>query len=1216
MVRLSLSFLGTFEVALAERPVTTFEYDKVRALLAYLAVEADRPHRREALAGLLWPEQPEAKARHSLSQALLTLERAIADRQATPACLIVTRQALQFNPAGDYGLDVTTFTGLLAGCEVHDHQQLAACDACLERLRRAATLYRGEFLAGFSAGDALPFEEWTLVQRERLERLAVEALGHLAGGYGARGEYQAALPHAWRRVELDPWQEAACRDLMRLLALSGQREAALAHYEACRGRLAAELDMEPAEETRRLVEQIRAGTLGRGAEEQRSRGAGEKISVLFPRIPAPLPHCTPAPFVAHERELAQLDRFLQAALAGQGRVVFVTGMAGKGKTALLQEFARRAGAAHPGLVVAAGSGNAYTGQGDPYLPFRQILGLLTGDVEARYASGALSPHQAGRLWALLPLTVQALLDAGPDLVDTLLPGPPLLKRVRALGLAANPSRGGDWLLQLEALVARKELQPGPDRAAIPDPSQPGQPAIFEQVAQVLEALARQAPLLLLLDDLQWADSASINLLFHLGRRIGGQRVLVLGAYRPAEVAMGRLLTSSGQRERHPLEPVVNEFRSLFGQVEVDLSRTDGRRFVDAYLDTQPNQLGETFRQTLYTQTGGHPLFTVELLRGMQERGDLVRDIQGCWIEEPNLDWETLPARVEAVIAERVGRLPEHLRQALTVASVEGQGFTAEAVARVCAVDEGDMVHRLGDQLERVYRLVRPERVQHTNGQRLSQYRFRHILFQKYLYRKLDRAERVYLHQKLGTALEDLYAEWVGDMTAQGPTLHLRLARHFHEAGITHKSIDYLRQAGERAARLAAHQQAIAHFRQGLRWLEKLPEGSERAQQELNLCLGLATSLQAAQGYGDPEVGRLYTRARLLCDQVADSDQSFHVLCLLSLYYLWQPDVHSAQKLGGQLLELAERTGDATRLMLAHYAQGWNLYALGKLASARVHLDQANHLYDPEQHRRLVFGYGLDPGVACRMWVSCVLWLLGYPDQARRQGQRALELARKLDHPLSLAFAHINLAVIHIFRREVEAALAQAEACNQLSTECRLSHILAAVALCRGWALAGQGQAEAGLAHIHQVIGDGQAGGGALLPPQLAMLAETYGLAGQPGAGLPVLDQAEAAAGRTGVRWYDAEIHRLRGDLLHNKRGADPFQVEVHYQQAIQVACQQEARSWELRAEMSLCRLWHSQGAQDKTQAARHMLVKTYGWFSEGFDTGDLQEARDLLDVLA
>ena len=259
MACLSLSVLGTFEVTLAGQTVTAFGYDKVQALLVYLAVEADRPHRRETMAGLLWPELPESDAHHNLSQALFSLRRAIGDHQTTPPFLIITRHALQFNPASDYCLDVTDFTRLLAVCLAHRHPRLAACDACLERLAGALALYQGDFLAGFSAGDALAFEEWALLQRERLARLADEALGHLAGAYQERGEYRQALAYAWRRAELDPWREEACRSLMHLLALSGEREAALAQYAAFQGRLAAELSMQPALETRQLAELIRTG---------------------------------------------------------------------------------------------------------------------------------------------------------------------------------------------------------------------------------------------------------------------------------------------------------------------------------------------------------------------------------------------------------------------------------------------------------------------------------------------------------------------------------------------------------------------------------------------------------------------------------------------------------------------------------------------------------------------------------------------------------------------------------------------------------------------------------------------------------------------------------------------------------------------------------------------------------------------------------------------
>jgi DNA-binding SARP family transcriptional activator len=756
-----------------------------------------------------------------------------------PPFLIITRHALQFNPASDYTLDATAFTGLLDTCQAHPHPRLAACDACLERLAGALALYQGDFLAGFSAGDGLAFEEWALLQRERLGRLVMETLGHLIDCYEGRGEYEEALQHARRQVALDPWREDAQRQLMRPLALSGQRVAALDQYEACRRLLAAEMDIEPAGETRRLAEQIRAGKLGEGTRLQRVREEFFSALTYHLHPPAPAP-----PFVARDAELRRLNEFLQATLSGQGRVAFVTGDAGQGKTAILQEFARRAQVAHPDLIVAGGSGNAHIGSGDPYQPFREVLGLLTGGIDASYASETISQDCACRLWGLLPLAIHVLLEDGPDLIGTLLPAAALLRRAVAFGPTDR-----DWLPGLEKLVKRQPTYV--IQASL------HQPDLFDQVTRVLVTLARQKPLLLLLDDLQWADSTSLNLLLHLGRRIAGQRILLLGAYRPVEVSLGR------DGERHPLKLVVNKLKRRFGDLEVDLSQAEDSQFADAYLDTEPNQLGEAFRQVLCRQTRGQPLFTVELLRDMQARGDLVRDTRGHWVEGSSLDWDTLPERVEAVIAERTDRLPERLYEALAIASVEGDTFTAEVLARVQGVSEHEMVRWLSDKLERVHRLVSAQGVQQKGHGRVCLYRFRHILFQKYLYQQLSQAERAYLHQAIGIALEELYEE-------QASAIAVRLARHFQEAGMAEKAIDYLRQAGERAARLSAHQEAVAHFRRGLRWLETLPQGSERARLKLSLCVGLATSLQAITGYGDPEVGRLYTRARLLCDQGFDT----------------------------------------------------------------------------------------------------------------------------------------------------------------------------------------------------------------------------------------------------------------------------------------------------------------------------------------------------------
>jgi predicted ATPase len=629
----------------------------------------------------------------------------------------------------------------------------------------------------------------------------MEALHRLAECRERYGEYERGLQHAWRQVELDPWRENAHRQLMRLLALSGQRGGALAQYGTCRRLLAEELGVEPAQETTRLYEQIRDGEL-KAPVPLPARApdlAAEPPSFLDEEEPIEVERPV---FVARERELAQLDGFLDLALAGQGRVAFVTGEAGSGKTALVQEFTRRAQEMHAHLIVASGNCNAYTGIGDPYLPFREILELLTGDVEARWAAGAMTREHARRLWNTLPLAAQALVEAGPDLIDTFVSCAALLERA----MTCAPGRA-HWLTRLDELVERKPLRLAQGVATTgPGMPSPQQSDLFEQYTRVLQAMARQVSLVLVVDDLQWADAGSINLLFHLGRQLAGSRILIVGAYRSEEVALGR------DGARHPLEPVVNEFQRDFGDIAVNVDQAESRDFIEAFLDNEPNRLGLSFREMLYRQTRGHPLFTIELLRGMQERGDLVRDREGRWVEGPALDWETLPARVEAVIAERIGRLAEPLQAALRVASVEGEVFTAEVVARVRGGDERKVVGRLSGELDRRHRLVRAQGIQRMDGQRMSHYRFRHILFQRYLYNSLDEVERAHLHEAVGNTLEALYEDQASEIAAIATiaAIAVQLAWHFQEAGIAEKAIHYLHQAGEKAVQLSAYQEGIAH----------------------------------------------------------------------------------------------------------------------------------------------------------------------------------------------------------------------------------------------------------------------------------------------------------------------------------------------------------------------------------------------------------------------
>jgi predicted ATPase len=1053
-------------------------------------------------------------------------------------------------------------------------------------------LYRGNFLEGFSLSDSPAFEEWVVLTRERLHRLVSVALGHLAGFFEGCGAYEEALTYAWRQMELEPWREDAQRQLMRLLALSGQRSTALAQYDACCRLLAEELGVEPEAETIALYEQIRAGKLSRGAEERPWREVLPKdTEEIFPSAP-PLSHSPPLPpFVARERELAQLSGFLDMALAGQGRVVFVTAGPGQGKTTLIQEFARHAQATHSHLMVVGGRGNAHTGGGDPYLPFREILGQLTGDMEAIWAAGMITPEQTGRLENLLPRSIQVLSEVGPDLISTFLAGEALVERVAAL--TTWPGRVA-WLTRLKQQVERAALRR--------DPAPLLQSDLFEQYTRLLRLLAEQNPLVLLLDDLQWADLGSINLLFHLGRRLESSRILVIGAYRPAEIALGY---SQEDQDRHPLESVVNEFKRRFGAIDLDLGQADDRHFVDALLDAEPNCLDESFRQTLYLQTGGHPLFTVELLRGMQERGDLIRDQAGCLVEGPRLDWETLPARVEAVIAERLSRLPECLREALNVASVEGEIFTAEVVAQVRATSPAELVHGLSEKLERTHRLVTAQGVRQRNDQHLSLYRFRHFLFQRYLYHQLDLAERVYLHEAVGQSLERLYGEAVDEVA-------LQLARHFQEAGLTGKAIDYLSRAGERAVRLSANEEALTHFNQALALLKTLPDSPERVRQEIDLQLALAVPYLVTRGYGAPEVGRAYDRAQELCQQAGEMAQLFRVWWVTHSFYGIREEFQKARDIASRFFSLTQQTQDPLLTMQAHYMLGQTLFCVGELAPARAALERMIAFYNPQQHHDLVSVYGHDIGVDSLSWNSWALWLLGYPDQAEQRRQEALTLAERLEHPLSLACA-LGFAsmIIYNCRRNVSMVQDLAEKCLRVSSEHRFPYWLAHGTICNGWVMVQQGQIETGLAEMRQGMTDRQTMGVELTQSLfLAILAEEYSKTGQIEAGLSLIAEALEIINQRQERFYEAEIYRLKGELLlkQSEAGAEA-EAENCFFEAIKVARRQQAKSLELRATMNLARLWQRQGQQNR---ARPMLAEIYGWFSEGFDTADLQEAKVLL----
>jgi DNA-binding SARP family transcriptional activator/predicted ATPase len=1175
---LRIYLLGQFRLQAGDVPFD-LPSRPAQSLLAYLVLNAGVAHRREKLSTLLWPDSAEADARGYLRQALWRIRKCFqnAGYQAEDY-LQINELSVTFNERSDYWSDVGQL--LIAG-------EAFSVDGQIATVR----LFRGELLPGF-------YDEWVLAERDRL----------LAAFHGKMNLLLEALVEARRWDEVLQWgeewirlgysPEPAFRALLRAHAGLGDLGMVSATYQRCLKALDRELGLEPSSETQRLFSAILAGDI---VQQSSPVGQGAHANPHAPAIqsgeqrPAFLdvvePHPVERPvFVARQKELVQLRKAFERALAGQGRVIFMTGEAGSGKTALISEFIQQLSYDQPEVIVASASCNAYTGVGDPYLPFREILGLLSGDVEARWAAGVLSEKHALSLWNVLPATVQALTSTSPDLIDAFVPGLALLERARSFS-----SGSSDWLSRLEDLVKSKAAV---SRALILKSDLHG------QYTGSLNAVARQFTLVLVIDDMQWADVGSIGLLFHLSRQISGSRILILGAYRPEEVALGR------DEERHPLEPVVHECQRIYGDTMISLDQAASREFVEELLDSEPNQLSLPFRDMLHRQTQGNPLFTIELLRGMQERGDILQDRGGQWLEGPALNWDTLPARVDAVIAERIERIAYPLQIILRTACVEGDVFTAEVLARLTSHGEWEILAMLRDELDRKHHLISAHSIQRIDGQLVSCYRFRHTLYQKYLYRSLDEVERVHMHEQVGNTLEELYRE-----RYESPSLMdiaPQLARHFQEARIVEKAVLYLRLAGERARQVHAYGEAVTHLTTGLKLLATLPETVERSQQELGLLIALGWSWMA-RGAPRPEAKEALLAARQLCQQTGEKAQLCVVLNNLSIHYYVRGDHQVAKGLGVESLDLASKVNDPLLVALAHWILGFVHFALGEFAVAHSYLMNTISFYDVEKHhRRLLAMQGVDAGLSAKAYDACCLWCLGYPDQAIRLREEALREARLLGHAFSLAdVLCYGGCMLDDLRGDGPGLLVYAEEMVRLSQESTFSGWLATGISYRGQALVMLGRVQEGKEQITQ----GMAMNRSLdvrwgIAINLRMLAELHVNTGQLERGFDLLNEALALVEETKEHFWVSDLYRLYGEL--QLRQGDQAGAESNLLLSLEIAREQQARSWELRAANSLAWLWVAQGRREE---ARQLLSGVYEWFTEGFDTPDMLSAKALLSEL-
>jgi len=530
--------------------------------------------------------------------------------------------------------------------------------------------------------------------------------------------------------------------------------------------------------------------------------------------------------------------------------------------------------------------------------------------------------------------------------------------------------------------------------------------------------------------------------------------------------------------------------------------------------------------------------------------------------------------------------------------VIGREFTEPVLCRVVKLSEID----LGAALQK---LTGAEFVYEEALYPQAQYTFKHVLTQEVAYKSLLNERRLTLHEHVAEAIAAIFEGRLEEHLSE-------LAHHYSHSRNTEKAIKYSQLAGQWAVQHSANAEAIRHLNTALDLLRSLPDSFERTRRELEMQIALGTPLMATRGFAVPEVGAAYDRALELCRKIGDTPELFPVLFGLSASYLARAEHNKARGLAEQLLNLAQRVGDPALLLHAHHALGAAFLWLGQPTVAREHWDNAITLYDPERHCSDAFAYGRDPGVASRAYAALALWHLGYPDQALKRSNEALALARKIGHPLSLAWALFFAALLHGLRREWPMAAKHAEATVALSAEQGFVDFLLAGTFDRGWALAEQGQIDEGIAQMHEALAAMTNRGRELGRSEfLAILAAAYGTTERTDDRLALVAEALAFVEKHGERRCEAEIYRVKGELLLESGGSS--EAETCFRRAIDIAQRQSAKSLELRATTSLSRLLQKQGQNDE---ARRRLAEVYGWFREGFDTADLKDAKVLLEVLS
>lgn len=1260
---IKLLLLGGFDARLNGFTVGGISYNKMRALLAYLAVEREQDHPREVLAELFWPDSDPTTARGNLRRTLSDLRRVL-EQPAGTTLFSTSKHTLRF----------------IANCYV-DVQDFTATAAAQPGMNTAAeertlALYRGEFLAGLSLPDSPDFEVWLQIQRETLHRRALALIEQLSNHHAQGGEYGKALQFALRYIELEPWDEHACRRAMRLYASNGQHSAAMSLYAACCSVLKNELGVMPGEETRQLAEQIRRGEWPGLAAVAQTVPAETVTQRPAERRQVTVLYCELSSDAIDDPDeaMALLDtpqaRCMTIIRQFAGHIVQSHGgglLAYFGFPQAREDAARRAVQAaltitqiaafgieirvgvHTGLVITGGDTAMPDTVGKTSrlaIQLRQKAGpdqvaisqnthsLVAGYVDcvslgvhhvpgladalevykvvresgARTrleAAAQLSPlvgrqAELSRLLDLWAATVQALShgahhialvgEAGMGKSRLLLalkerlhgqphticelrcfpefsqsPFQALIAMLEAMfGFAPGdtadlkctrlaqfmdihfPALAPEAIPLFSQLLSLRLGDASPVSAYAPQKQKERTIAL---VLAILQALAHRRPMLFIVEDLHWSDPSTLEMLHVLVEKNADAPILTVLTARP-QFEPPWQQSAAATLALKPLD--AEQVTEMIASLRSDMPATNARRIV--------------------ARADGVPLFVEEL------------------IEVAGVEQASVPASLHDLLAARMDNTGA-AKYTAQLAATLGREFNLDMLSKVFPGGPA----ALGQTLNTLQEAGLIARASEAVCQ------FKHALIQEAAYQSQTKAARQAAHQRIAQVLQSDFPM----VAATQPEL---VAQHLSAGGAIRPAIDYWIRAGQRAAMRSANTEATEHFKLGLQHLMTLAPSAERDRLEFALCVNLGATLCATLGYGAAEAGAAYARALELGEALEDRPGLFTAMWGMWLGSSSRVGHMHALELAKRLLHLAEQGSDLLQLQKAHYAMGNSLLWTGQPHEAQPHQERAMALYQPAHHELMVREFGENIHVSSGAQLAWVLWLQGYPDQARRVSDETLALAQRIDHPYSLCYAKAHGAGLARWMGTKESTRQLAEEAIALGNQYGFPLWLLAGVCLHGWVLSMRGET-AGIAPMGQGIASVRIAFNGIEAYFLGLLAEAHLNTGQVAEALSVADAAQAVMNAKEDRFLESEILRFKGECLLKLSDANATEAEVLFHRALAISRSQGAKSLELRAAMSLARLWQS---QRKLEDARLVLREIYSGFTEGFDTPDLQEARGLL----